>query len=195
MSQDNITQEQIAFLLKHCFEYKVKELAYELAPSLVDNDGYEKIQKAEEISEYVDVKRVTDKVRKECFEKYYTFENINNPIIKDYILAGLKEFDLFGWGYRESPGWIHGIWGPTFNGVVIGAFSWRIETGKEAYKWFPYCLSDTLVYHNGYHDAVKALNKVGFSPEFGPSVAGYIERNIIYFKPYALAAAEYLRNM
>jgi len=194
MGQDNITQEQIKFILKHCFEYKAKELAFELAPSLVDNEGYEIIKKAESICYYVDVKKVTDKIRKECFDKYYKYNNLNNQFIKDYILAGLKEFDHFGWGYRDCPGWVNGMWGPTFNNNPVGAFTWKMETGKEAYKWFPYNLSETLIYHNGYNEATKELNRNGFNPEYGSSVASYIERNIIYFKPYASAAVEYLKR-
>lgn len=190
----NITQEHIEFILKHCFLYKAKEVSYQLADELIDNLGYESIQKAEEISHYVDVKNVTQKVKKDCFERYFVYENISNDVIKNYLIKSLVEFDHFGWGYHDCPGWVNGMWGVTFNGNSVGGFSWKKDTGKESWRWFPYNLSETLLYNNGYDNAKAELKKAGFNPNYGGSVASYIEHNIEYFKPYALRAADYLKG-
>ena len=193
MSQ--ITQQQIDFILKHCFLYKAKEGAFHLAEDLFDDRAKCILEQVKQLGQYADYNKALNALKKEYFDRYYVYENVSNEAVKKYLLNGLIEFDHFGWGYRDCPGWVHGIWGPTFKGNSVGAFSWKKETGKELYKWFPYTLSETLVYHNGYDEATKQLKKARFNPEYGSSVASYIERNIIYFKPYALATAEYLKTI
>lgn len=191
----NIKQEQIEFILKKCFEYKAKEFSFQLASDLIDNAGYQVIQQAEVICGYVDVKKVTEKVKKECFEKYYKYENVSNRVIKDYLIKSLTEFEHFGWGYKECPGFVRGMWGLTFDGKNTSFFTFKKDTGKETWNWFPYNLIETILYINGYDNAHKDVKKYGFNPEYGSSVTDYIEHNIEYFKPYALATAEYLQTI
>lgn len=195
MSQSNITQEQIEFILKHCFLYKARDLSYHLAEELFDSRALDILEQIKQLDQYTDYNKALSVLKKEYFDRYYVYENISNEVIKSYLINSLSEFSHFGWGYRTCPGFVTGIWGPTFDGKPVGGFSWRKDTSKESWKWFPYNLSETILYNNEYDNAKVEMNNVGFHPEHGATVADYIGHNIEYFKPYALAAAEYLKSI
>lgn len=192
MSQ--ITQEQIDFLLKHCFLYKAKEGASDLSEYLFDDRAKGILEQVKQLGQYSDYNKALNTLKKEYFDKYYVYENMTNEVVKKYLIEGLYEFERFGWTYRDCPGWVNGMWGPSFDGKNMNMFSWRKDSGKDLWQWFPYQLSETLLYNEGHDKSRDALEEVGFKPEYGSTVASYIERNMVYFKPYALAAAEYLKT-
>ena len=193
MSQ--ITQQQIDFILKHCFLYKAKEGATHLSEELFDSRAKEILEQVKQLGQYADYNKALNTLKKEYFDRYYVCENVTNDVIKKYLIEGLSEFEHWGWGYRDCPGWVNGIWGLTFDGKNVSGFWSKKDTGKDMWNWFPYQLSETILYHNGHDNAKTELETAGFKPEYGSTVASYIEHNMVYFKPYALAAVEYLKTL
>ena len=93
--------KKIQFLLEHCFRSKIRERSYYIS-DFTDNSGREIIKTAKSIENYINVNSVISKVKKECFDKYFKFENFKDKRVLAFLIKQLSDFENFDYGFTKN---------------------------------------------------------------------------------------------
>lgn len=183
--------KKIQFLLEHCFRSKIREQSYYIS-NFIDNDGLKIISIAESISNYIDVSSVKSKVKKECFDKYFKFENFKDKRVLSFLIKQLSDFENFDYGFTKNKKSYDDMYCLKYKGEDLRLHSWREITGDESYNNYAYVFTESVLYYSGYEKSKKDLRDVGINAVGGGSVADYIRHGIYDFKPHIAELVSFL---
>lgn len=173
-----------------CFKEKVKELVYYKHRNEIGDFVSEKhaklIEKAKDISDFIDFNSVSEKIKKASFLEYYSIENI--MLFKDFLITELKEFEKFSQKWRDG-------WQLAYNGEIM-EYNWFGVVGKESYHSFAYVLTESIIHNTGFDNAQKKLKELGIPFESGGGTASHYRiLNLLKFKPLMLQVVGYLEKL
>ncbi len=186
--------KKIQFLLEHCFRSKIRERSYYIT-DFIDNSGREIISTAKSIANYIDVNSVISKVKKECFEKYFRYENYTDKRVLSFLIQQLSDFENFDYGFTENKQSYDDMYCLKYNGKDLRLNSWREITGDEHYNNYAYVYTESVLYYSGYEKSKRDLRDLGINPVGGGSVADYIRHGIYDFKPHIAELVSFLNSI
>jgi len=177
------------FLLRMFFIGKVKELSLPILGEQLLDEHYKSIlQHYEFVKKYIKVDTVEKQVLKECFDKYFIFENASNPIIKAHVIYSLKDITDFTSGYG----------GLFYKGESVNTWNWEKVVGGRQWECFPRAYAETVIYNgnrNSYEEARKNYQQYGITFWGGATVADYINSGLIALQPHVLEMISELESL
>ena len=181
--------KKIQFLLEHCFRGKIRERSYYIS-DFTDDSGREIIKTAKSIENYINVNSVISKVKKECFDKYFKFENFKDKRVLAFLIKQLSDFENFDYGFTKNQKSYDDMYCLKYKGEDLRLHNWREITGDESYNNYAYVFTESVLYEKSKKD----LRDVGINPVGGGSVADYIRHGIYDLKPHIAELVSFLNS-
>lgn len=164
----SVMGNKVEYILQHCFigdakQYAKRNLQGKLLDSIAKND----LELADQMNSDCVERNV---IKEDAFNRLYTFGNMHNKRISDFILSEIPEKE---WESRIEPhqeGGYH-----TGRYYYLGDES--IDMGYPEYgnSELFYHVADEMCYWYGYEKGKKKMEEVGIKPKpFGNSKADYI---------------------
>lgn len=187
----------IEYLLTNCFTGKSKDVIYaRIGTTFMDKRCLIDIKYANRISGFINFEGVKNDMIKKSFERNFKIENLNNPILIDFLIAEFSKTAHFDFQYKKWEGLINGSWDLHYNGVYSGSFSFDNVVGVRTYEFLPYVLTEQMLYRTNFEEGKKKLSSLGIKFfNSGGSVADYIQRNLVEFKPLFSDTVDYLESL
>lgn len=188
--------DKLKFLLSICFSVKMKELSTSLTEQLITKKEEGLIKIAYKLSDYIELPRTEKKIKEKCFNDTFKIENINHPVILNFLIEKLSEFERFDFGHKKPENRIYGdYWSLKYDGEDVGSFGWRKTVGQESYHNYCYVFSQSTLYHDEYYKAKEKLKSLGIQPTGAGSVYDYQIKGIYDLKPHIAELVIYLKTL
>lgn len=192
-----MANEKIKFLLSICFSTKMKELSRELTNELITEKEEALINLTYKLSDYIDRNNAEKKIKEKCFNDTFVIENFKNPVILNFLITKLSEFERFDYGFKkpENRYGSGDYWSLKYDGEDVGSFWWVKTVGHESYKDYPYVFSSSALYHDGYDNSKEKLRSLGINPTGAGSQYDYEAKGIFDLKPHIAELVNYLAEI
>lgn len=188
--------EKLKFLLSICFSVKMKELSTSLTEKLITKKEERLIKLAYNLSDYIELPRTEEKIKEKCFNDTFKIENFKHPIILNFLIEKLSEFERFDFGYTKPENISYrNYWSLKYDGEDLGSFGWVKTVGHESYKSYPYKFSSATLYHDWYEKAKEKLISLGIRPTGAGSQYDYESKGIYDLKPHIAELVIYLKTL
>lgn len=139
--------EKMQFLLRSCFYGEIRKHSYKIS-DFTDDNGREIISTAKSIGDYINIDDVISKIKKECFDTHFKYENYNDKRVLSFLIKHLSDFQNFDFGATQNRGYYDDRYCLKYQGQDLKkSLDCEKITGVKESNNYVFVFTENVLYH------------------------------------------------